>query len=310
MSLEKFLRNLHEDTYETRPPDWEIDWEDAPLTYKLYRRLPVFPLSSEVPLSLGGQSSANPDLTTIGHFLWHVYGLTQLSQYHAANSINQSTGPVQMYRRFVPSGGGLYPNELYVYLKITDVPVGVYHYDAAHHRLVLLREGDFDSYLARALGNRCDVSACFGAVFCFDYVLENFFYKYSNFAYRLQGLDTGVLIGQLLEVTKRFGYEAGVNFQFLDRAVNHLLGLSDREESVYAVIPLSVEPAISWFHNGICGEGDVSAADLCRQLPVVRHEHYVRSQKSQGVPDADRDERSVHAGFNRIISARRAGEAR
>lgn len=284
MSLEKFLCNLHADTNESKPSDWEIDWEDAPLTYKLYRSLPVVPLSSEVPLTLGGhESPGNPDLTTIGHFLWHVYGLTQLSQYSAGNSINQSSGPVQMYRRFVPSGGGLYPNELYVYLKTTDVPVGVYHYDAAHHRLVLLREGDFDSYLARALGNRCDVSTCFGTVFVSIMFWKNF-YKYSNFAYRLQGLDTGVLIGQLLEVTKRFGYESGVYFQFLDRAVNHLLGLSDREESVYAVMPLSAEPAISWFHNGIYGEGDVSAVELCRELPVVRHEHYVRSQKVKEYP--------------------------
>jgi hypothetical protein len=126
MSLEKFLHNLHVDTNESNPPDWEIDWEDAPLTYKLYRSLPVVPLSSEVPLSLGGhESPANFDLTTIGHFLWHVYGLAQLSQHSAANSINQTAGPLQVYRRFVPSGGGLYPNELYVYLKTTDVPIGV-----------------------------------------------------------------------------------------------------------------------------------------------------------------------------------------
>ncbi|WP_409340375.1 SagB family peptide dehydrogenase [Paenibacillus sp. MBLB4367] len=284
MSLDSFLHNLHEDTHESRPPDGEIDWEDAPLTYKLYRSLPVVPLSSEVPLTLGGREScANPDLKSIGHFLWHVYGLTQLSQYSAANFMDQSAGPVQMNRRFVPSGGGLYPNELYVYLKTADVPVGVYHYDAAHHRLVLLREGNFDSYLARALGNRCDMSLCFGTVFVSVMFWKNF-YKYRDFSYRLQGLDTGVLIGQLLEVTKRFGYESGVYFQFLDRAVNHLLGISDREESVYAVIPLSTEPTLSWFHDRNYGEGVVAAVDLCRELPVVRHEHYVRSKKVKDYP--------------------------
>jgi SagB-type dehydrogenase family enzyme len=284
MSLEKFLRNLHADTYESSSPDWEVDWEDAPLTYKLYRSLPVVPLSSEVPLTLGGHKSpANADLTTISHFLWHVYGITQLSQYSGANSIKKSAGTDQIYRRFVPSGGGLYPNELYVYLKTSDVPVGVYHYDAAHHRLVLLREGNFDAYLTRALGNRCEMPVCFCTVFVSIMFWKNF-YKYSNFAYRLQGLDTGVLIGQLLEVAKRFGYQSGVYFQFLDRAVNHLLGVSAREESVYAVIPLSEEPAISWFHNGIYGEGDDSAVDLCRELPVVRHEHYVRSQKVKEFP--------------------------
>jgi len=71
---------------------------------------------------------------------------------------------MQSYRRFAPSGGGLYPNELYVYLKIEDLPTGVYHYDVAHHRLVLLREGNYDSYIDSALGNRFDVSTCFGTV--------------------------------------------------------------------------------------------------------------------------------------------------
>ena len=41
----------------------------------------------------------------------------------------------QSLRRFVPSGGALYPNELYVYLKLEDIPMGIYHYDVAHHRL-------------------------------------------------------------------------------------------------------------------------------------------------------------------------------
>lgn len=285
MSLEAFLRSLHSDTSESRPHDWEVDWEDAPLAYKLYRGLPAVPLSPEVPLSLEGQGSpANPDLTGIGHFLWYVFGLTQVSHLcPPADFIDQSAGPLQMYRRFIPSGGGLYPNEIYVYLKTGDAPPGVYHYDAAHHRLILLREGDFDSYLARALGNRCDMSACFGAVFVSSMYWKNF-YKYNNFAYRLQGLDSGVLIGQLLEVAKRFGFESGVHFQFLDRAVGHLLGLSDREESVYAVIPLSAEHGGAWFADGHDGKKDVSAAELCRELPAVRHHHYVRSRNVKEYP--------------------------
>lgn len=284
MSLDKFLSNLHADTDKSKPPDWEIDWEDAPLTYKLYRSLPVVPLSSEVPLTLERRESpANTDLTTIGHLLWHAYGLARLSQNSAAKSVNLSASPVQMFRRFIPSGGGLYPNELYVYLKTTNTPYGIYHYDAAHHRLVLLREGNFDSYLARALGNRCDMSSCFCTVFVSVMFWKNF-YKYNDFAYRLQGLDSGVLIGQFLEVTKRFGYESGVYFQFLDRAVNHLLGISANEESVYAVIPLSTEPAIRWFYGGNYGIGEVAAVDLCRELPGVQHERFIRSKRVKEYP--------------------------
>jgi len=285
MGLEAFLHDLHFDIDKIQPPDWEVDWADAPLAYKLYRGLPVVPLSPEVPLMLGERKAyVKPDLRGIGHFLWYVYGITQFSpSVHALDSAEQAVGPTQLYRRFVPSGGALYPNECYVYLKMEDLPVGVYHYDVAHHRLVLLREGDFDSYLTRALGNRCDVSACFGTVFVSTVFWKNFF-KYNNFAYRLQGLDAGVLIGQLLEVAKRFGFASGVYFQFLDRAVNHLLGLSEQEESVYAVIPLSVEPSITWFADGNDGDGYFSAAELCRELTAVQHDHYLRSRRVKKYP--------------------------
>lgn len=285
MSLEAFLHNLHYDIDKTKPPDLVVDWEDGPLAYKLYRGLPVVPLSPEVPLTLeGGETPVKPHLRLMGHFLWYVFGLTQLSQsVLTSNSMVQTMGLLQLYRRFAPSGGALYPNELYVYLKIEDLPAGIYHYDVAHHRLVLLREGDFDSYLARALGNRYDVSACFGTVFVSSMFWKNFF-KYNNFSYRLQGLDAGTLIGQLLEVAKRFGFASVVYFQFLDRAVNHLLGVSEQEESVYAVIPLSGEPAISWFTNRNEGEDVISAAQLCRELPTVQHDHYVRSRRVKEFP--------------------------
>lgn len=284
MNLEEFLHNLHFDIEKASPPDWEVDWEDAPLAYKLYRDLPVVPLTPEVPLTLEGQDPpAKPDLRRIGHFLWYVFGLTQFCQsVFSLDSTEQAANLMQSYRRFAPSGGALYPNELYVYLKIDDLPSGVYHYDVAHHRLVLLREGNFDSYIARALGNRCDMSACFGTVFVSTMFWKNFF-KYNNFAYRLQGLDAGVLIGQLLEVAKRFGFASGVYFQFLDRAINHLLGLPEQEESVYLVIPLSVEPT-SWFSNGSDRDEIATAAELCRELPAVQPNHYVRSKRVKEYP--------------------------
>ncbi len=278
MNLEALLHNLHFDIDKVSPPDWEVDWNDAPLTYKLYRGLPVIPLSLEVPLTLKGMEvPAKPDLSKIGHFLWYVFGLTQFSESKMDfGSSDQAMDLMQSKRRFAPSGGALYPNELYVYLKIENLPAGVYHYDVAHHRLVLLREGNFDSYISRALGNRCDLSNCFGTVFVSTMFWKNFF-KYNNFAYRHQGLDAGVLIGQLLEVAKCFGFASCVFFQFLDRAINHLLGLSEQEESVYAVIPLSAG-STSCFNRRNIDRHD-SATELCQELTAIQTTHYVHSRR-------------------------------
>lgn len=287
MSLESFIHDLHFDTDKARPPELEVDWEDAPLSYKLYQGLPVIPLSPEIPLSIDTRdSSGQPDIREIGYVLWYVYGLTQICQsVLPLDSINEDMNTFHSYRRFTPSGGALYPNEIYVYLKLADLPFGVYHYDAAHHRLILLREGNFDLYLNQSLGNRCDVSACFGTVFVSTFFWKNF-YKYHNFSYRLQGLDAGVVIGQLLETSKRFRFSSGVYYQFLDRAVNHLLGLCEQEESVYAIIPLSKKPVNIRYVNR---EEDMEKADavagLCRSLAAIRHKHYVRSQKVRDYPD-------------------------
>ncbi|MEB1809723.1 MAG: SagB family peptide dehydrogenase [Bacillaceae bacterium] len=279
MELDTFLHQLHFETDKIFPPDWEVDWGDAPLPYKLYRGLPTIPLSAEVPLTIEKKKEdQNPSLEELGHYLWYVYGVTQYSQSPVMDGTEDKSAKfTQSLRRFVPSGGALYPNELYVYLKLDHVPEGIYHYDAAHHRLVLLREGNYDIYLSRSLENGLPVSDCFCIAFVSTVFWKNF-YKYNNFSYRLQGLDAGVVIGQSLEVADRMGFFTRVCYQFLDRSINHLLGLSEQEESVYAVIPLSMKSSITCIDNVQKREEMVAASDLCQEVPVLHHVSYNRSK--------------------------------
>lgn len=276
MEIDAFLYNLHFDTDKLLPADWQPDWEDAPLPYKLYRGLPEIPLTADIPLTLKGrEANSIPSLEEFGHYLWYVYGLTRYSQsaFFEGTEEKADISYAQFFRRFVPSGGALYPNELYVYLKLEDVPEGVYHYDVAHHRLLCLREGNYDSYLSRSLGNRYDLSDCFCTVFVSTVFWKNF-YKYSNFSYRLQGLDAGVLIGQSLEVADRMGFSTRVCYQFLDRSINHLLGLSEQDESVYAVIPLSIYN-VDQFDL----EKNISATELSQEVPLLKPITYNRSKR-------------------------------
>ncbi|WP_042461352.1 SagB family peptide dehydrogenase [Neobacillus dielmonensis] len=285
MKLETFLHHLHYDTDKVVPSDWEVDWEDAPLPYKLYRGLPEIALSGDVPLTLTlRDTQAQPELEELGHFLWYVYGLSKYAQTAFLETSEEiaSVSYAQLYRRYVPSGGALYPNELYVYLKLEDVPEGIYHYDVAHHRLLLLREGNYDSYISRGLGNSCDISDCFCTVFVSTVFWKNF-YKYNNFSYRLQGLDAGVVIGQTLEVASRMGFSSRVCYQFLDRSINHLLGLSEQDESVYAVIPLSSHSSIHDVGT-FAKKEHVSAAELSQEVPILEHETYNRSKKIVDYP--------------------------
>ncbi|PGS51760.1 SagB family peptide dehydrogenase [Bacillus sp. AFS041924] len=283
MSLQTFLHNLHFDIEKANQSDWEVDWEDAPLTYKLYKDLPTIPLSLNVPLSLKeNRAKMKPNLNEIGYLLWYVYGLTQVAQTAISSGSNGTVSIMSSNRRFVPSGGGLYPNELYVYLKCENVSSGIYHYDVARHCLVLLREGNFDSYVSRALGNRCEIPKCFCTVFISTMFWKNFF-KYNNFSYRLQGLDCGVLMGQILEMAKRFGFKAGVYYQFLDQAINHLIGLHEREESVYSTILLTIEKN-ALFSNENVKSKNYNSTDLSKELPTVSHQYLVKSKRIKDFP--------------------------
>ncbi|WLR57407.1 SagB family peptide dehydrogenase [Mesobacillus subterraneus] len=274
MNLEQFLKDLQFNIERANQENWEPNWEDAPFSYKLYRDLPVIPLSGEVPLSLAEiKAPTRPGIDEMGDFLWYVYGITQVSE----SFFSEDAYPAHTFRRHAPSGGGLYPNELYVYLKLEELPDGVYHYDPAHHRLALLRAGNFDSYIAAALGDRCDITSCFGTAFVSTMFWKNFF-KYNNFSYRLQGLDAGVLMGQLQAVAKRFGFASGVYYQFLDSAINHLLGLSEEEESVYSIIPLSVETT-NWSANATASYKKLSSEELKSELKPLVIKSYERSEK-------------------------------
>ncbi|MBU8907507.1 SagB family peptide dehydrogenase [Desertibacillus haloalkaliphilus] len=280
MELETFLHQLHFETDKTFPSDWQVDWQDAPLPYKLYRGLPEIALTAEVPLTLKKREvDLNPSLEELGHFLWYVYGLNQCAQSTLIDgTMEKNVSFTQSLRRFVPSGGALYPNELYVYVKLDDAPQGIYHYDVAHHRLILLREGNYDFYLSRSIDNGLPLMDCFCIVFVSTVFWKNF-YKYNNFSYRLQGLDAGVLMGQSLEVANRIGFSTRVCYQFLDRSINHLLGLSEQEESVYAAIALSIKPSITCVDKNQKREEIISASELCSEVPVLRHDTYHRSKR-------------------------------
>lgn len=290
MSLERFLHDLHFATEKVRPPDLEVDWDDAPLPFKLYSGLPTVLLPAEVALSLTGEKVAGePSLAQLGSLLYYAYGLTKVTQAVFPQSISEDAlFPVQSCRRPVPSGGALYPNELYLYAKLSYMAQGIYHYDVAHHRLVLLREGDFNEYVSQALGQRLAIQHCFGVLFISTYFWKNAF-KYDLFSYRLQGLDTGVLLGQWLTLAAGCGIETGVHYLFLDRAVNHLLGLSGNEESVYAIMPLATKTQRAWQMSDVPGEGPAStqettAEQLIRQLAPVTHRYQIGSRRQKDYP--------------------------
>ncbi|RZQ63933.1 SagB family peptide dehydrogenase [Amycolatopsis suaedae] len=208
----------------------EVDWDDAPGQFKLYRGLPRIQLDDEPAARL----------------LADGYGLTRY-RWTAADALRrvigtrgaEPPGGAKLARntlRPVPSGGSRFPAELYVVAGPDGPwPAGVYHYDAAHHALVTLREGDWTPELAAALGQP---AASPGLTLLTSVFFWKNAFKYGELTYRLCGMDLGVVIGQLLALADGHGLPAAVRYQFVDDQLDRLLRLDPLRESVYAAVTL------------------------------------------------------------------------
>lgn len=193
---------------------------DEPLKFKIYRGRPRRPLTTRVPRELTKVAVLldEPALSTL---LRYGYGISRQEF---------DTNGTWPYHRMVASARCLFGVQLYVCL--AD---GVYHYDAPHHALVLLRGGDHRWLLARATGT---AGAAPEAVFVLSGLFAKTAYIYRDYAYRLCTQEAGLLAGNIDLVARAMGLRAHVHHQFVDEPVHKLLGLDGDEEPALVVLPL------------------------------------------------------------------------
>ncbi|NUP32975.1 MAG: SagB/ThcOx family dehydrogenase [Streptomycetaceae bacterium] len=197
---------------------------DEPLKFKIYRGRPRRPLTTGVPRKLTEVTAL--DETALSTLLHYGYGISR------QEFDTDGTWP---YHRMVASARCLFGVQLYVCL--AD---GVYHYDAPHHALVLLREGDHRWLLTSAAGTE---GAPPEAVFVLSGLFAKTAYIYRDYAYRLCTQEAGLLTGNIDLVARAMGLRAHVHHQFVDEPVHKLLGLDADEEPALMVLPLHLAGA-------------------------------------------------------------------
>lgn len=216
----EFLRVSLEDlaeAMETRQSEYANP--DEPLKFKIYRGRPRRPLTTRVPRELAGVQRL--DDSALSTLLRYGYGISRQEF---------DTNGTWPYHRMVASARCLFAVQLYVCLA-----EGVYHYDAPHHSLVLLRGGDHRRLLVRATGS---AGALPEAVLVLSGLFAKTAYIYRDYAYRLCTQEAGLLTGNLDLVARAMGLRAQVHHQFVDEPVNKLLGLDRDEEPALVVLPL------------------------------------------------------------------------
>ena len=127
----RWLHNVFEPDNIAHSPAPPMEHPDAPFVPLVEPEpVPLFDMLAKRRScrNYGGENVSLRDLATV---LAAAYGVTGLS----------TLGPLEFVERSVPSGGGLYPLELYVIVRAVDgLNPGVYHYVPLQHGLELLRD--------------------------------------------------------------------------------------------------------------------------------------------------------------------------
>ncbi len=146
--------------------------------------------------------------------------------------------------RAYPSGGGLYPLEVYpVIYRVEGIPPGLYHYHPFRHRLAELRSDPEhrDALLAwarRRMGTRSPTGPA--VLFLVTAVFGRFCWKYSGMAYQAILMETGALYQTMYLVATSLGLAPCAVGAFPERATAELIGVNAQDEAQVGMFALGV----------------------------------------------------------------------
>jgi SagB-type dehydrogenase family enzyme len=176
--------------------------------------------------SARGFSNGTIDLDQLAKILRFSYGVTR----------DNAQGPFPRPFRVVPSGGALYPLELYIQADgVEGLDPGLYHYDAEDHSLDVLRgdRGDVhpSSFLVQA-----DLASRAAACIFISAIFYRSTFKYCDRGYRFVLIEAGHLSQNASLCALEMGLSALSVGGYFDRDVDRHLGFDGLNESVVYIL--------------------------------------------------------------------------
>jgi SagB-type dehydrogenase family enzyme len=219
------------------------DWADAPRRHALRGRCFEVPLPRVVlPHARPAHEASAMSLATLARWLWFTTGLLRRKleiDWNQSAAVLVRAEP--LYARGTPSGGGLYPVEVYVVAKgVRGLEDGVYQYAEGRAALWRLRSGAHSHHLGRLLGQPV------GATSLHIVLVGRFWksaFKYKAFAYQATTEDVGAMLATLLRLAMDDAVGTEVTYDFHDRGVDALLGLDDAMEASLVVVTVGRDTA-------------------------------------------------------------------
>jgi SagB-type dehydrogenase family enzyme len=218
---------------------WVMDWSNKPDPFKRYPGL------RQVPLERQPTSAGRPALDAISGSARSEAvdidgrAIARLLSWGAGlhHQLRYPDGETFFFRTYA-SAGALYPVEVYLVGGALDgIDAGVYHYRPHGDALVVLREGDHRSSLARACAEEPSLARA-SAVVVLTGIPWRTAWKYSERGYRHLFWDAGMIAANLFALAASVDVPARVVIGFVDREVELLLGLDGRREFPLCLLPI------------------------------------------------------------------------
>ena len=145
-------------------------------------------------------------------------------------------------RRPVPSGGALYPLELYLaVLDVEDVAPGLYHYHPVQHCLEELHQTAPEPALKQCI-TESELPANTALALCICGIIPRTCFKYGELGYRLMLLEAGHVTQNVITTAQALGLGTLPYCSFYDDKLHHYLGVDGVDEVYLYVIWIGWPP--------------------------------------------------------------------
>lgn len=239
---ELFHENSKTSAFKPLPPDEEVlgamavMWQSLP--YQSFPATPLpetlAPLNCQLEQAILNRCSARElfpirhSLAELNRLLFSGYGLTRT---------NIGTGYPRPFR-VVPSGGAMYPLEIFFYsASIDGLEAGVYHYNPVEAAVRRVRDGDSSDLLNGMVVQHELVSNASLLIFI-TAVFERSTFKYGDRGYRFALLEAGHVAQNINLVANGLGLSCVNIGGFFDRRVDEFLDLDGLTHSTIYMIAL------------------------------------------------------------------------
>lgn len=222
-------------------------------TQELYESLPFegypqVPLPTPLTIPAVSLTEAILSRTSVRNFSPRTFSLEEIATLlHYAYGITRDNQGTNLPRPFrvVPSGGALYPLEIFFHCtNIEGQTPGLYHYNAAGHHIRRLREGDERQAIAESI-IQPDVAQESSLVVFITAMFERTVFKYGDRGYRFTLLEAGHVAQNMNLVSTAL--ELGcVNIGgFYDREIDEYLEIDGVTHSTVYMLGIGGKPTHS-----------------------------------------------------------------